>query len=67
MGFLTGVLRRTTWDSRRWRRYGAVVIFGSTEDNLRENVNVITGHPKCNVEKTKTMIIGNESLAQYKN
>ena len=44
-----------------------MVIFGSTEENLQENVNIITGHLKrinlkCNTEKTKAMIIGNESL-----
>ena len=44
-----------------------MVIFGSTKENLRENVNIITRHLKgitlkCNTERTKTMIMGTESL-----
>ena len=44
-----------------------MVIYGSTEENLQENVNITTGHTieinlKCNTEKTKTTIKGNESL-----
>ena len=44
-----------------------VATFESTEENLQENVDIITEHLKGinlkrNTEKTKTMITGNESL-----
>jgi len=39
-----------------------IVIFRSTEENLQDIVHLKEINMKCNTEKTKTMIICNESL-----